>query len=337
MTLSQKNVLDQISSTLSILLHLLSDIENAVTFARLRTLHYSILKITELESIIQTILKYYSSSQLIFPLNSSNTHLYYDLLEVEAYYSDTKIVFVIHFPLVYPETYSHYHLYSIPTRNCTTILPKDTYLVMNENFYQYASIPCIKLHPDYYCPDDNLIHGTKNEDCIFQLLQLKSTQGSCLQTPVKIEKNVIQQIDESHYIAVFPNQTKIYHSIADSRRMIPVSSTKKSITEGQPMLLPELNIYSHKLPVSAIDEIKIDNVQLDEIHKIQNEQRKLEPIKLKYENHPWFNNYWIIPIYVIFALVGIYFSQNFIRRKTNANQTTSSDQPQPAPRPFFSP
>ncbi|KAJ8914648.1 hypothetical protein NQ315_015387 [Exocentrus adspersus] len=124
---SQMNLLDQITLTLNLLLHLLSNIENTVTFARLGTLHSSIIKIDELETILDTVLKYFSVDHLLF--------------------RDTNRF----------RTFSYYHLFSIPTQNSTTVIPKNTYLVMNENFYQYMSAPCVKLHPNYYCPFDNLV------------------------------------------------------------------------------------------------------------------------------------------------------------------------------------
>lgn len=353
--LETRNVLDQLSLILNIILQLLSDIENAITFARLGTLHNSIVKIDELESILQTILKYYSADQLIFSHVSNNTHRYYDLLEVEAYYSGTKIVFVIHFPIVHPETFSYYHLYSIPTQNLTTIIPKDTYLVMNENLYQYTSVPCIELHPNYYCPDNNLVYGVKNEDCIFQLLQLESTYKSCQQTPVQLTRNVIQQIDESHYIVIFPNQTKIRticgrtdFTTLEGNYLInlPLGCqfetndynyiNEKLLTNGQPMLLPEINI-PHRTALTTLSKITIQDVQLDKIHELQKEQRRLGPVEILHSEKSW-TNYWIIPVYIILISIGLYFTYRFIQRRRMRNpQPTTNEQPQTTCQAFFTP
>ncbi|KAJ8914636.1 hypothetical protein NQ315_015374 [Exocentrus adspersus] len=51
--------------------------------------------------------------------------------------------------------------------------------------------------------------GVKNQDCIFELLQLRSSYDSCQQIPIQISQNIIQQIDGSNYIGVFPNNTKL--------------------------------------------------------------------------------------------------------------------------------
>lgn len=75
---------------------------------------------------------------------------------------------------------------------------------MNEYFYQYTCLPRIKTHPDFFF----LVNGIE-EDFIFQLLQVQATTESCHPVPFQVKTNVIEQNNESHYIAMFPNQTKI--------------------------------------------------------------------------------------------------------------------------------
>lgn len=355
--LETRNILDQLNLTLNIILQLLSDVENAITFARLGKLHSSILKLDELESILKTILKHYSPEQLLFP-NFSDIHRYYDLLEIEAYYSDRKIVFVIHFPIIYPETFLYYHLYSIPTQNLTTIIPRNTYLIMNGNFYQYTSTPCIDLHPNHYCSDNNVIDEMKQEDCVSQLLQLRSTHESCQPTPVQITKNIVQSIDESHYIAIFVNRTKM-QTTCDRTDFTTVQGTylielppgcqfetnnqgfinEKHVTDGQPMLLPEINI-PHNSSIASVAKITIEDVDLDKIHELQREQQKLRPIEPIFnKGHPI--NYWIILIYIILIAIGIYYIYLFLRnrrrRSRDPSPTITEEQPRTNPQAFFTP
>lgn len=130
------------------------------------------------------------------------------MLEIEVYYSGSKIVFGIQFPIVYPETFSYYHLYSIQNQN-SIILPKDSYLIVNENHSQNTSLPCTNLHPGFYYHNDNIVDGLLHEqDCIFQLLQLQSTPRNWHTVPILLKHDITQQIDESHDIVIIPNQTK---------------------------------------------------------------------------------------------------------------------------------
>lgn len=107
-----------------------------------------------MEKMVYTVLKFHTVDEILFQNLENDTYKYYGVLDVESYYSGTKIIFVIHFPIVLPDMYSYYHLYSIPTPNSTTIIPHNTYLIMNDDFYQYIQQPCIKLETSHYCPGE---------------------------------------------------------------------------------------------------------------------------------------------------------------------------------------
>lgn len=359
--LETRNVLDQLNLSLNVILQLLTDIENAVTFARIGTFHSSILKNDEIKSIIQLIIKYYSINNLIFSNLEESVQKYYDLLEIEAYYSGSKIVFVIHFPIVYPETFAYYHLYSIPTRNSMTIVPKDSYLIMNENYYQYTSLPCINVHPDFYCQNDNIVDGLQEQDCIFQLLRLQGTPKSCHPVPILVKQDIIQQIDESHYIAIFPNQTKVqlkcghtdftllhgnylinlpYQCSFETKNQYFIN--ERPTTNGQPMLLPEIRIPNSNLS-NDIPEITIQDVPLDKIHEIQRSQKTIQQVHLRPINQFTFN-YWLIPIWLIISSVCLWkvyksFQKRCSRQATAPTQTETEQEQPPSttPRAFFSP
>lgn len=357
--LETRNVLDQLNLSLNIILQLLADLENAITFARLGTFHSSILKTNELKSIIESIVKYYGNDNLLFPNYDSNLHRYYDLLEIEAYYSGSKIVFVIHFPVVYPETFTYYHLYSIPTQNSSTIVPKNSFLIMNENFYQYTSLPCVNLHPNYYCPDGNLVDGLQEEDCVFQLLQLRSTPTNCYSIPVRVNKEIFQQIDEAYYIAILPNQTKIETSCSRTDLTmlqgnylihLPYNCrfgtqnqffiNEKIISNGQPMLLPQIHLpEAHH--IKNFSKIQIQDIPLDKIHEIQKKQAILQQVQLQSSNQ-WTFNYWQIPIWLIIIAISTWYITKFIqKRRIQSNQNTAPTEatqgPSNTPKPFFNP
>ncbi|KAJ8978618.1 hypothetical protein NQ317_014546 [Molorchus minor] len=77
--LQVKDILDQVSISLNILTELLSDIENAISFAKLNTLHHSIIKISELEFFPLDHFSYYHLYSIPTPNHTiiipSNTYL----------------------------------------------------------------------------------------------------------------------------------------------------------------------------------------------------------------------------------------------------------------------
>lgn len=70
-------------------------------------------------------MEFYGIDNLIIPNLEVDLRKYYDLLKIKAYYLGTKIVSVIDFPIVYPYTFTYYHLYSITTQNSLRITPKN--------------------------------------------------------------------------------------------------------------------------------------------------------------------------------------------------------------------
>lgn len=63
-----------------------------------------------------------------------------------------QIVFLINFPVVSSETFTSYHLYSKPIQNSFMVTPKNMLLIMNKNFIQYASLPCVDLYQTTTAP-----------------------------------------------------------------------------------------------------------------------------------------------------------------------------------------
>lgn len=314
-----RNILDQINLTLDMVMEIINDIELSITFAKLKVLHTSIIKPKEINSQIQILFQHYSADQLLYT-KYEDLIKYYDIIEVEAFYMDRKIVFVLHFPLIHPLSFDLYHLYSIPSMNSTTILPPDTFLAMNSETYQYMSQPCKKLKDGYFCEETSLNPKTKN-DCIFQILQLSDIEVPCPSIPVVNKQEVVEQIDEANYILLLPNKTKIYtscgkmdFSILQGNFLVHlpygcelktpkyVFSNQESKTEGQALLLPEIKISPEKIEEN-IKDIEIQNVPLDQLHTLQKQQREMSQVSLKeVDSTPPYA--WSLPVYII-LIIGI--------------------------------
>lgn len=313
-----RDVLDQISITLNMLLHLLTNIENAVSFAKLGTLHHSILKSDELEAIVEKLLEFHSDSQLLY-FNRNNLYKYYDIVQVKAFVSNKRLIFALEFPLVHPNQFSHYHLYSIPTASSTTIIPENTYLTMSSDSYQYQSTPCRKLDPGYLCEESYLIDGLRQEDCVFSLLQLSSSNATCPQVPIHVNAHLIEEISDAYYIAIIPKPLKIqihcekmdFTTLCGNYLItLPPSCSfsttqyeyinEKGTMEGQPLLLPEIKISKTQTNISST-KLDIKVVPLDQLHTLQREQERVKPIDL--DDISYSPGVETIPLYVIFAVI----------------------------------
>ncbi|KAL1489217.1 hypothetical protein ABEB36_014150 [Hypothenemus hampei] len=92
----------------------LSDILDAITFARLKILHSSIITPVDLMSSLEQISQSLSKNNLPLPTYMSNVAKYLDIIELEAYQTEGKIVFILKIPLVEPEHYILYRIFPIP-------------------------------------------------------------------------------------------------------------------------------------------------------------------------------------------------------------------------------
>lgn len=145
-----RNGLHQINLTLDILIQILSEIEVSITFAKLKLLHTSIIRPKEINSKIETLIKYYWINQLKYTKYEEQTK-YYEIIDIKALNIDCKIILILHFPLIC-------HLYSIPSSISTTIIPRHMFLALNSEAYQKISLTCRKLEEKYYFCDETEYH-----------------------------------------------------------------------------------------------------------------------------------------------------------------------------------
>lgn len=313
-----RDILDQISLNLNVLTHFLTNIENAISFAQLGTLHHSILKLDEMETIVEKLLEFHSESQIIYP-NKNDCYKYYDIVQVKAFYSSKRLIFALEFPLVHPDQFVHYHLYSIPTSNSTTIIPENTYLTMSSDSYQYKSTSCRNVDQSYFCEEDSLIDGIKTEDCLFSMLQLSKNNSTCQQVPIRVNNHFVEQITDAYYIAVIPKPLKIQIQCEKTDfttlqgtyliTLPPGCSFKtseyeyinvKQSMEGQPLLLPEVKVTKAKVNTST-QKLDIKDVPLDQLHSLQKYQESIQPIEPA--SIPSGPNSWTIPLYAIIGII----------------------------------
>lgn len=138
------NICESLMESYVFLEESLNDILDAITFARLKILHSSIITPRDLVSSLQDISRSLVRNNLPLPTYGSNIAEYLDIIELEAYQSDSKIIFVLKIPLIDPETYTLYHLYPIPVLDNRTglhhILPTtQKYIARDDDSLLYLS------------------------------------------------------------------------------------------------------------------------------------------------------------------------------------------------------
>ncbi|CAH1103035.1 unnamed protein product [Psylliodes chrysocephalus] len=336
--LQTKNVVDQLNIILQIILQLLNDLEEAVNLAKINILHNSLIKEKELRWIITSMLEHHSKDQLLYS-KQQDFHKYYSIIEVDAYYTNNTIVFILHIPIIHPNPFSYYHLFSIPTQNHSTIIPYASYLLTNPALFQYNELPCKKLGQEFLCEKKLLLDVSGSEDCIIQILQIENEAASCENVPVVLNSTIIEEISEAHYIAIFPHPTKV-HTICSSSTVtilqgiylieLPPScefkTSKESFINSQisimedPLTLPKIKTINIQ-NMAKVKPLKLDKIHLDELHKLTKEEENLQFVPIE-EWDTGSNHYWVTPLYILLTLLVIFIGYKIWKSmKTNKRET----------------
>ncbi|XP_074026487.1 uncharacterized protein [Leptinotarsa decemlineata] len=123
----------------------LDDILNSITFARLKILHSSIITPNDLMNSLQEISQSLHKNNLPLPTMLSHVAQYIEIIELEAYQVDKRIVFILKIPLVEPETYTLYRLLPIPIPDNRTglhhiLLTVQKYIARDDESLLYISL-----------------------------------------------------------------------------------------------------------------------------------------------------------------------------------------------------
>lgn len=108
------------------------DIEDSITFSKLNVLHPSIIQPSELLSQLYSISQNLKHSILPMQVNANSLPTIVNLISLNAFQTEKRLVFVLRIPLTSNDVFNLYHLYSIPTLN-----PKNNlfHLIIPESKY----------------------------------------------------------------------------------------------------------------------------------------------------------------------------------------------------------
>lgn len=198
--IEHQTVLNLIMLTCRDIISFLDNIENSIVFARLGTLHTSIIPVETMFELIKQIKSIYSHDSI---LTFNNILSYYDITTSQVFFRKDKIVFTVHFPIILPKPYNLFHLFPIPKNN-VMIIPNKPYLLRNSTHHFYVDNEC-------HSTEDKCIYHIANRvqetDCIIQLLDGKT--NTCPLIPVKVLENIIEVINEAILIIIPADVMKI--------------------------------------------------------------------------------------------------------------------------------
>lgn len=329
-----KNIYDQLIILYNTILNVLQDVENSITFCKLRTLHPSIIHPMELLAELKQISKFYHL-QLPFEPRQENLLDFESLLKINCKIEATQIIYFISTPINFEKTFDLYYMYPIPTKHESkfiTIIPNTKYLLKSDKEIVPLNDMCVQAKI-FQCP--NKYHAHFSAMCEEEIFQ-NQTSSHCHYTKINLITNHVEVIPEiNKYLAVFPNEEKITIKCHEEtniqtlegiflinnqnnceihfRQQILIFQNEN---HGQPLLLPKLNLKSQSYKITNfsinLNPLKLNDISFNPIVSIPEEKFNM-----------YIPSIWSIILYAIAAIIVVYFVYKHIKKRKPATQRSS--------------
>ncbi|KAL1493549.1 hypothetical protein ABEB36_009253 [Hypothenemus hampei] len=128
---------------------MLGDILNSITFARLNIIHSSIIRPGDFMSQLLYISGNLNRDYLPLSVSTQSIAGYFDITELKAFQTDSRIIFALEIPLVEAENYLMFRLYPIPIKDNNTglyhiLFPSGKkFIARNEDSSKYVIVDSI--------------------------------------------------------------------------------------------------------------------------------------------------------------------------------------------------
>lgn len=319
-----KDVLIQMINTYEIIESILQDLQNSITFAKLKIIHPSIIKINDLYKELLIMQEKVGNNQMVLPVSLENTFLYEKLIKIDCFILDNKINFLLRIPVSYPKLFDYFHLYSIPVIYKSwfkAVLTQNNYLIKNELQHAYYGEPCAKVTTNLHlCKQEKLQKSEDNNPCEIALLESNPQTTTCQKIQVLISRPIINQLENSNqWIFVMPKEETVKlkcNAQEEIRRLhgtylvqIPsgclIKTNNQTVINGnrltnatvQPILFPDwpnIPVAPNQLDLS----VHIEEIKLDDLTDLKTQIQSTSP-QLQFPQLYHYPSIWTIFIYVV--------------------------------------
>lgn len=350
--ISISTMINQIFINANNIITFLNTLENAVTFSKIHVTHPDVLSHENLNRILNELKRYYSVNKILKLTSFS----WFAVIHTNCYYSENGILFALEIPIIYQKSYQYFQLLPFPTNKNTIIIPKQPYLALEDETYQYMEQPCIKIEDKYICDQKNL-ENDPSTDCIASLVQDK--KSSCSQVPIEQPKLMFNKINDEYLIIISRETIKIkshcpeeeYHLVEGNILVqLPENCSisyktytfgnKQSSSLGKPLML--LNIENStlmKVERNSVKPLRIDNIALEDVHDLKRQIEAINPISIT-EIEDRIPNTWTLwtSIGIILTIIILYgFYKIKMSPKTSGTTTIKKNEESNPPSVLFRP
>lgn len=343
-----KDIFNQLIITYNIILNVLSEIENSVTFCAVGVLHPSIIKVHDLISELQKLVPFYKD-QMPLPVNIQNILQYQSLMKVHCQHSTDRITYFLTIPLEYPTQFEMYYLEPLPTQiqdEYFTIIPNFKYLLKYQNIIKPLSDIC-DTGSIYHCPsklittgnstcENNAIQGNSTDGCQFTKINPKGDhfhvipylnqylgwfmENTKLEIHCPREKKILQP--KGVFLMEIPDDCKVKINGEEIRQLQPTKNTP---------IITDFKIPNEKLAIQQSNmSIELRGLSLNQIN-----QNHLSPIKFNDDEDndiALTPSIWTMLLYgIIISSIIIFLTKTYILHKKRMQESQPSANIQEGP------
>lgn len=207
----------------------LRDIIDAILFGKQNIIHPSILSPTQLYIELNSN-RNIIAQNFPLPLNMENMHTLLDISSVSSFINGSKLVFVVRIPLITPQEYNLYHIYTLPTahdiqnpRSFAMINPSARFLAITDDKLIYSTMDsiseCKRITKDYYlCKLSDIHSSVSNPICEVIILTkfIETLPESCDYKIMLSDVDVWQKLNNNKWLYVQSDITKLSVKCNDS-------------------------------------------------------------------------------------------------------------------------
>lgn len=350
-------VLNQITVIFQTIYNIFDKVEIAISFAKLNTLHNSIVRPTDLLSEIQSIEKYLTDVKLPLEPTLDKILGFENIINIKSYSKNYEIIFVLEIPLVEPNNYQYYQLYPLPIKHKESyhmILPKNTYLALSDYDFIFSNNKCKEISTEeYLCSNMNSVKINDNAPCEVNLLKFSKKIDNCYPIPVNINKLQIQKIINEKLIVIAPQPLVAVQQCKNIKDNIPLSgsyvihldttcsinienhilkTSSNSKSDFRKIDLPKLNLELNSSSKLTNYNPEMFNLNLINTHQLLKTQKDLESQKRelsKINNSVYISkpSIWTILLYIAIIVTIFYlmYSKCFLKLKIKNNADNPND------------
>lgn len=260
--LTLQNIVRQISNDCFMLLELIDQLENAIMFAHLHTIHPSIIKNDEIQEMLNTLSDHYDSDNLI---KFKSPLFYYKLLTSQVFFENERIIFTINFPLILKDKFKLYQIIPIPQNN-VIYYPTTPFILSTLEQKIMIQEKCPEIESIRYCIQENY----QADQCMSSTIST-TIPLNCRRRSITLKITLTQRINNN--VIIVPQSNDTLRINCDNQEQIQMIS-RPILVKLNPSCSIEVNKIKfdsnkHKLSTNPLILPKIEMPKEIELPKYQ--------------------------------------------------------------------